>query len=268
MQIHFLAIGSRSIGRTALQSLQQFRERCFEGRGDLAQGAQPRLACTALKVRDVDLVDAGLLGKVDLPPTPGAAQLSDPLTRRCTDFLCHSPMFGLVDALYLAHTLFWLFNLSNAQPLHGRGKKMSNATDDLLRSIVDRTARQQEREVEMEAQIRKDDRADHASKKEWSVWFVAIGVLFSSILSSLDVLFRGKSLNHFGQDLVFSAVGFFVIWILNRVYHEFRFRTKEMTVKVSALEEKVDTSIRLSAKVLGRLTEIDEKLDTRRREKS
>jgi hypothetical protein len=41
-----------------------------------------------------------------------------------------------------------------------------------------------------------------------------------------------------------------------------------MTVKVSALEEKVDTSIRLSAKVLGRLTEIDEKLDTRRREKS
>jgi hypothetical protein len=27
-------------------------------------------------------MDAGLLGKVDLPPISGAAQLSDPLTRR------------------------------------------------------------------------------------------------------------------------------------------------------------------------------------------
>ena len=47
-----------------------------------------------------------MLGKVDLSPAFGPSQLSDALARRHTDFLCHAFMFGLVDALYLAHTLF------------------------------------------------------------------------------------------------------------------------------------------------------------------
>jgi len=51
-------------------------------------------------------MDAGLFGKVNLSPVPGAAQLPDPLARRRTDVLCHPPMIGLAFALYLAHTLF------------------------------------------------------------------------------------------------------------------------------------------------------------------
>ncbi len=51
------------------------------------------------------LMDAGLFGKVDLPPVPGAAQLSDALARCRTDVLCHAFMIGLAFALYLAHTL-------------------------------------------------------------------------------------------------------------------------------------------------------------------
>lgn len=51
-------------------------------------------------------MDAGLLGKVNLPPVPGAAQFPYPLTRCRTDFLCHPSMIGLAFALYLAHTLF------------------------------------------------------------------------------------------------------------------------------------------------------------------
>jgi hypothetical protein len=47
-----------------------------------------------------------MLGKVNLSPVPGAAQLPDPLTRRRTDVLCHASMIGLAFALYLAHTLF------------------------------------------------------------------------------------------------------------------------------------------------------------------
>lgn len=50
-------------------------------------------------------MDAGLFGKINLPPTPGAAQLPDPLARRRTDVLCHPFIVGLVFALYLAHTL-------------------------------------------------------------------------------------------------------------------------------------------------------------------
>jgi hypothetical protein len=47
-----------------------------------------------------------MLGKVDLAPAFGPAQLSDALTRRRTDVLCHASMIELVFALYLAHTLF------------------------------------------------------------------------------------------------------------------------------------------------------------------
>ena len=90
----------------ASESFQQVRERCSESGGDLAEGSQSRLAGSAFQVGDVDLVDAGLLGKVDLPPVPGAAQLPDPLTRRRTDVLCHAFIIGLAFALYLVHTLF------------------------------------------------------------------------------------------------------------------------------------------------------------------
>ncbi len=89
----------------ASESLQQVRERCSESRCDLTECSQSRLACTALQIGNVDFVDAGLLGKVDLPPVPGAAQFPDPFTRRRTDVLCHASMIGLVLALYLAHTL-------------------------------------------------------------------------------------------------------------------------------------------------------------------
>ena len=46
-----------------------------------------------------------MLGKVDLPPTPGAARFSDPLARRRTDVLRHAFIIELAFALYLAHTL-------------------------------------------------------------------------------------------------------------------------------------------------------------------
>jgi hypothetical protein len=62
-------------------------------------------------------MDAGLLGKVNLPPLPGAAQFPDPLTRRRTDVLCHAFIIGLAFALYLAHTLF-----GDLKALKWRGK--------------------------------------------------------------------------------------------------------------------------------------------------
>ena len=53
----------------------------------------------------MDFVDAGLFGKVDLSPIPGAAQFPDPLPRRRTDALCHASIIGLAFALCLADTL-------------------------------------------------------------------------------------------------------------------------------------------------------------------
>lgn len=51
IRAHIACAWRPNIGtRPASQSLQQFRERCFEGRGDLAEGSQSWLACTALQV--------------------------------------------------------------------------------------------------------------------------------------------------------------------------------------------------------------------------
>ena len=56
-----------------------------------------------------------MLGKVDLPPVPGAAQLPDPLARRRTDVLCHASMIGLAFALYLVRTLSGARKVVNMQ---------------------------------------------------------------------------------------------------------------------------------------------------------
>jgi len=99
----------RSARRPAsqLQSPQHLRQSSTQRRYNLAECPQAWLAGSALQVGNVDLMDARMLGKIDLPPAFGPAQLSDALARRCTDVLCHASMFGLVDALYLAHALFF-----------------------------------------------------------------------------------------------------------------------------------------------------------------
>ena len=97
----------RSAGWTdELQAFQQFREGSSQSEGDLAECPQSRLACTALQVRDVDLMDSRLLGKVDLPPALRAAQFPDSLACRRADVPCHAFIIGLAFALYLAHPLF------------------------------------------------------------------------------------------------------------------------------------------------------------------
>lgn len=70
------------------------------------ESPQAWFTCTAFQIGDVDLMDAGLFGKIDLPLTFGAAYFPDTFSRRRADVLCHSPILGLADALYLAHTLF------------------------------------------------------------------------------------------------------------------------------------------------------------------
>jgi hypothetical protein len=54
----------------------------------------------------MDFVDAGLLGKINLPPIPGATQLPDSLAGRAQMSLAIRSSVGLAFALYLAHTLF------------------------------------------------------------------------------------------------------------------------------------------------------------------
>ena len=93
------ALGDPLDGPRLSYSPQHLRQSSTQRGYNLTECPQARLAGSPLQVGDVDLMDAGLLGKVDLPPIPGAAQLSDPLTGRRTVVLCCASMFGLGDAL-------------------------------------------------------------------------------------------------------------------------------------------------------------------------
>jgi len=66
---------------------------------------QPDLACTPLQVGDMNLVDSGLLGQVDLPPAALLAKLADAFSELDADIKGHSSSIDLVDALYLVDTL-------------------------------------------------------------------------------------------------------------------------------------------------------------------
>ena len=50
-------------------------------------------------------MDAGLFGKIDLPPPLSRPQRPDSLADQDANITCHAAMFGLVLALYLVHTL-------------------------------------------------------------------------------------------------------------------------------------------------------------------
>lgn len=67
--------------------------------------AQPDLARSPLQVGDMDFVDSGLLGQVDLPPAALLAKLADTFSELDADIRGHSSSIDLADALYLVDTL-------------------------------------------------------------------------------------------------------------------------------------------------------------------
>ena len=66
---------------------------------------QPDLARSPFEVGDMDFVDSGLLGQVDLPPAALLAKLADAFSELDADIRGHSSSIDLADALYLVDTL-------------------------------------------------------------------------------------------------------------------------------------------------------------------
>ena len=91
-----------------------------------------------------------------------------------------------------------------------------------------------------------------------------IVVVCYSVVFGLFDWFTGKILKLYGQEiggmLAVLLVAAFAGWILSPLYDEFRFRTKEIDGKVSAIEEAVNESKEGHAELLERLTAIEEKL--------
>lgn len=58
-----------------------------------------------LQIGDMDFVDSGLLGQVNLSPAALLAKLADAFSELDADIKGHSSSIDLVDALYLVDTL-------------------------------------------------------------------------------------------------------------------------------------------------------------------
>jgi hypothetical protein len=76
-------------------SLEQFCDGQIEGFRNGLQGPQTDFLVSLLKVRNIILVNPGLLGKVDLPPAALLSQLPNPLPKRDTNISCHPYYSGV-----------------------------------------------------------------------------------------------------------------------------------------------------------------------------
>jgi len=89
----------------AFDPFEKFAQRQIKGGCQSRQMAQPDLARSPLQVGDMDFVDSGLLGQVDLPPAALLAKLADAFSELDADIRGHSSSIDLADALYLVDTL-------------------------------------------------------------------------------------------------------------------------------------------------------------------
>jgi hypothetical protein len=186
-----------------------------------------------------------MLGKVNLSPALGPAQFSHALACRLADVSCHPSIIELAFPLYLAHTL--------------SGGQMSRNTTDTGARRHGVALRFQEKD-EIDSDVEK--------KKRESLRFggciSGVMFIFYAVGMGLFDFFADKTLTMYKQEiggfLAFLLAVAFAELILSPLYEEFRFRTKEIDGKVSAIEEAVNASKGGHAELLERLTAIEEKL--------
>jgi hypothetical protein len=94
-----------SQGLSALYTFQKLAERHLKGCCQSRQVAETDLPRTSFEVRYMNLMNARLFGKVDLPPTPFLSELPDSFAKICAHIGGHSSSIDLVEALYLVDAL-------------------------------------------------------------------------------------------------------------------------------------------------------------------
>jgi hypothetical protein len=90
---------------SAFYTFQKLAERHLKGRCQGRQVAKTDLAGTSFEVRYMNLMNTGLFGKVDLPPTPFLSELPDSFAKLDANIRRHLSSIDLVEALYLVDAL-------------------------------------------------------------------------------------------------------------------------------------------------------------------
>ena len=74
----------------SVKVFEQVRGLYAKSDSDGLKGSQANLLLADLKVRNVVLVNSGLLGKIDLSPSPLFTEVTNSLSERDADVACHS----------------------------------------------------------------------------------------------------------------------------------------------------------------------------------
>ncbi len=90
----------------------------------------------------------------------------------------------------------------------------------------------------MSLRFQKQDQVDRAAKEasRGSVLALSIAGVPVAVLLGVSAWLGGESLASYGKDLFWLIAFVFVYWIVAPFYYEFRFRSKEIDGKVSAIE--------------------------------
>jgi hypothetical protein len=123
-----------------------------------------------------------------------------------------------------------------------------------------------ERGTRMALRFQEKDDVDQAAKEERETGGLLIMLVLYAAIDGAFTFFKGESLASYGKNLAWLVGIGFVLWMVAPFYYEFRFRTKEIDGKVSAIEDAVILSREDQAELLERLTAIEERLEAMQRE--
>jgi hypothetical protein len=102
-QTLFLSLSKRFA--RSVDSFKKFRKGNSQCLGQSPNSSQSCLSGTTLKIRYMHLVNAGVLGEINLPPTFGFPQAANSCAQQDTNISCHLAIVGLVFKLNLVHAL-------------------------------------------------------------------------------------------------------------------------------------------------------------------
>ena len=106
-----------------------------------------------------------------------------------------------------------------------------------------------------------NDEVDQAVKNESHTVMLVFILGFIATIDGVFEWFQGKSLAEYGKNLGWW-IGFgLAYWLACPFYNEFRFRTKELDGKVSAIEQTVIAFKEYHGELIEKLESIEQKLD-------
>jgi hypothetical protein len=112
--------------------------------------------------------------------------------------------------------------------------------------------------------VQSDDEAEYAAKREGRTVLLKLVFLFLCVgaVYGVSAWLEGRSFASFERDLMVLLGVCYLYWLLAPYYYEFRFRTKEINRKVSAIESALSDLTKQRSELFEKLSAVEKKLDS------